>query len=174
MTELKPLRTKNLDDQYGTVTLEWDRVEAAIAAFKAGPGRSWFLGTVRPDGRPHAAAFGPVWYEGAIFFTTNPRAQKTRNVLADPRCTVSAGLPDWDFVFEGEAVRETDPAVLAAVTARYRENGWPAEVDGDVVTAPFSAPSAGTGPWHLYRVTVHAVVATAMKEPNGVTKWWFR
>jgi hypothetical protein len=174
MTELKPLKTKNLDAQYGTVTLEWDRVESAIATFKAGPGRSWFLGTIRPDGRPHAAAFGHVWHQGAIFFTTHPQAQKTRNLLADPRCTVSAGLEDWDFVFEGAGVRERDPAVLAAVTAKYREVGWPAEADGDVLTAPYSAPSAGTGPWHLYRVTVHTVVATAMNEPHGVTKWWFR
>jgi hypothetical protein len=174
MTELKPLKTKNLDAQYGTVTLEWELVEAAIAATKAGPGRSWFLGTVRPDGRPHSAAFGHVWHEGAIYFTTHPQAQKTRNLLADPRCTVSAGLENFDFVFEGQAVRETDPAVLAAVVAKYRAGGWPAEPDGDVVTAPYSAPSAGTGPWHLYRVTVYTVVATAMKEPHGVTKWWFR
>jgi hypothetical protein len=174
VTVLKPLRVKNLDAQYGTVTLEWDRVEAAIAASKAGPGRSWFLGTVRADGRPHAAGIGQVWYEGSVFFTTHPEAQKTRNLLAEPRCTVSAGLPDWDFVFEGRAVRERDPAVLAAVTATYRDIGWPAEADGDVVTAPYSAPSAGVGPWHLYRVTVHTVVATAMKEPGGVTKWWFR
>src|SRR6266568_2845293 len=121
MTALKPLKTKNLDAQYGTATLEWDRVEAAIAAFRAGPGRSWFLGTVRPDGRPHSAGVGHVWHEGAIFFTTHPQAQKTRNLLADSRCTVSAGLEDWDFVFEGEAVRETDPTVLAAVVAEYRE-----------------------------------------------------
>jgi hypothetical protein len=173
MTQLKPLKTKNLDVQYGTPTLEWERVEAVIAAVRSGPGRSWFLGTVRPDGSPHAAGIGHVWHDGAVYFTTHPQAQKTRNLLADPRCTLSAGLEDWDFVFEGEAVRETDPVVLATVTAAYNEVGWPAEVAGDVITAPFSAPSAGTGPWHLYRVTVRTVCATAMKEPHGVTKWWF-
>ena len=174
MTQLEPLRTKNLDAQYGTPTLEWERIEETIAAVKAGPGRSWFLGTVRPDGRPHAAGIGHVWHEGAIYFTTHPNAQKTRNLLADPRCTVAAGLSDFDFVFEGAATRETDPAALAAVTAKYREVGWPAEADGDVVAAPYSAPSAGTGPWHLYRIDVLSVVATAMTEPHGVTKWWFR
>ena len=174
MTELKPLKTKNLDTQYGTLTLDWDSLEAVFAAHQAGPGRPCFLGTVRPDGRPHAAGVGHVWHEGAIYFTTHPHAQKTRNLAAEPRCTLSVGLPEYDFVFEGEAARETDPARLAAVTEKYRALGWPAEVDGDAVSAPFSAPSAGTGPWHLYRVTVHTAVATAQQEPNGVTKWWFR
>ena len=105
MTQLKPLETKNLDTQYGTPTLDWDQIEAVIAAVKAGPGRSWFLGTVRPDGRPHAAAIGHVWHEGAIYFTTHPTAQKTTNLLADPRCTIAAGLEDYDFVFEGAAAR---------------------------------------------------------------------
>jgi hypothetical protein len=174
MTQLKPVMTKNLDTQYGTPTLDWDQIEARIAAFKAGPGRSWFLGTVRPDGRPHAAAIGHVWHEGALYFTTHPAAQKTTNLLADPRCTIAAGLEDYDFVFEGTAARVTDPDVLAAVAAKYRELGWPAEAQGDVVAAPYSAPSAGSGPWHLYRVEVLAVVATAMAQPGGVTKWWFR
>ncbi|QMU70025.1 pyridoxamine 5'-phosphate oxidase family protein [Streptacidiphilus sp. P02-A3a] len=174
MTELTPLRTKNLDTLYGTATLEWERVEAAIAAVTAGPGRTWFLGTVRADGRPHAAGIGHIWHRGAVFFTTGPGAQKTRNLLADPRCTLTAGLTEWDFVFEGRAVRESDPGVLATITAKYREIGWPAEAQGDVVAAPYSAPSAGPGPWQLYRMTVYTVTATAMTEPQGVTKWWFR
>ena len=174
MTELKPLEATNLGDLYGTAPLAWERALAAITSAPAGPGHSWFLGTVRPDGRPHAAAIGIVWHDGAIHFTTGPKTQKTRNLLGDPRCTVSTGLEGLDAVFEGEAERVTDPAVLEAVTARYRAIGWPVEVDGDVVTAPFSAPSAGPAPWHMYRVTIHSVVGVATAEPHGVMKWRFR
>ena len=44
---------------------------------------------------------------------------------------------------EGEASRVTDRPTLETVATLYREGGWPAEVEGDAFTAPFSAPSAG-------------------------------
>src|ERR671935_163499 len=43
----------------------------------------------------------------------------------------------------------------AGVGALYREQGWPAEVEGDAFTAPYSAPSAGPPPWYLYRFAFH-------------------
>jgi hypothetical protein len=58
------------------------------------------------------------------------------------------------------------------VARRYREGGWPAEVEGDGFTAPFSAraggrrrgtcTASGSTPWS---------VATA--EPYGTTRWRF-
>ena len=46
-----------------------------------------------------------------------------------------------DVVFEGEATKVTDPETLEALASEYRAAGWPAEVEGDAFTAPFSAPS---------------------------------
>jgi hypothetical protein len=46
-------------------------------------------------------------------------------------------------------------------------------VSGDGLTAPFSAPSAGPPPWHLYRFTFDSVVALSTVEPNGATRWRF-
>ena len=58
--------------------------------------------------------------------------------------------------------------------AGYRDvHGWPARVDGDALTAPFSAPSAGPPPWHLYRFTFHTAVGVAGAEPYGATRWRF-
>lgn len=34
-------------------------------------------------------------------------------------------------------------------------------VADDAVTAPYSAPSAGPPPWHLYRFTFHTEVISA-------------
>ena len=67
----------------------------------------------------------------------------------------------------------TDPPTLERVARLYREGGWPAEVEGDAFTAPFSAPSAGPPPWHLYRVTFHAAFGVATAEPHGATRWRF-
>jgi hypothetical protein len=77
------------------------------------------------------------------------------------------------LVLEGSAERVTDADTLERLAAVYREGGWPAEVDGDAFTAPYSAPSAGPPPWHLYRVTVHTAFGVATAEPHEASRWRF-
>ena len=79
-----------------------------------------------------------------------------------------------DLVLDGTTARVTDPPTLEQVAAGYREGGWPAQVDGDAFTAPFSAPSAGPPPSHVYRFTFHTVVGVATMEPYGATRWRFQ
>jgi hypothetical protein len=62
---------------------------------------------------------------------------------------------------------------LEQVAGLYRSGGWPAQVEDDALTAPFSAPSAGPPPWHLYRFTFHTAVGVATAEPHGATRWRF-
>ena len=76
-------------------------------------------------------------------------------------------------MFEGKAVRVTDKATLDRVVAVFQKGGWPAEVEGDAFTAPFSAPSAGPPPRYLYRFTYDTVVGVAGAEPFGATRWRF-
>ncbi|GAA1971004.1 pyridoxamine 5'-phosphate oxidase family protein [Catenulispora subtropica] len=174
MSELKPLRVKNLSlPEYGLEALDWEDVEQAVAAAVAGPGRSWFLTTLNPDGAPHTTGFGHAWLDGAVYFTTGPAIRKTRNLEADPRCTVAAPIDGYDVTFDGEAHRVTDAAVIERIAAVYAGVGWPAVAEGDVISAPFSAPSAGPGPWQVFRVDVLAAVALKSEEPYGATKWWF-
>ena len=105
-----------------------------------------FLSTTRPDGRPHTAGIGALWHDGDLYFTSNPDTRKSRDLAANPACTIAMRLPGIDLVFEGEAARTTDPTLLEAVAALFREGGWPAQVEGGALTAPFSAPSAGPPP----------------------------
>jgi hypothetical protein len=84
-----------------------------------------------------------------------PDTRKARNVEANSACTVSGRLPGIDLVFEGDARRGADAPTLEALAALYREGGWPVQVEGDAFTAPYSAPSAGPPPWHLFRLTAH-------------------
>jgi hypothetical protein len=171
MPARQPTDVKNLDI-YGSDPLEWSR---ALADLDGPPKRDTaaFLGTVRPDGRPHSAGIGPAWVDGELYFTSSPAARKARNLAANAACTMSLRLPTVDLVLEGEAARVTDPATLESLAARYREGGWPAEVDGDALTAPYSAPSAGPPPWHAYRLTFHTAFAVATTEPYGATRWRF-
>lgn len=86
---------------------------------------------------------------------------------------ISLSMKGIDLVLEGEAVRVTSKETLETVAALYRERGWPAEVEGDAFTAPYSAPSAGPPPWDLYRFTYHMAFGVTSEEPWGATHWRF-
>ena len=134
-----------------------------------------FLGTVRPDGRPHAAGVGvahvrrrPVLHQSA-----RPRARRATS-RPDPSCTLSLRLPGIDLVFEGRgATARPTRRHSRAVAAAYAAGGWPAEVDGDALTAPYSAQSAGPGPWHLYRLRVRTCFGVGLRPPHGASRWNF-
>ncbi|SFJ52735.1 Pyridoxamine 5'-phosphate oxidase [Amycolatopsis sacchari] len=167
---MTPSETKNLD-RYGSDALPWSRARDALAQDPT-PDVTHFLGTCR-DGIPHAAGIGAQWLDDYLYFTSNPRARKARDLAVNPRCTISARLPGIDLVLDGTAERVTDGETLEAVAAGYRAGGWPAEVEGDALTAPYSAPSAGAPPWHVYRFTFTKVVGVATVEPYGATRWTF-
>ena len=120
---------------------------------------TWFLGTTGADGRPHAAGVGATWHDGAVYFTSGDATRKSRN-LAEKPCRLDLRAADGPGPgVRGEAVRVTDRPTLDAVAKRYNDGGWPATVEGEALTAPFSAPSAGPPPWRLYRLRLDTVSA---------------
>jgi hypothetical protein len=173
MTAREPAEATNLSlPKYGNEALPWSRADAALAVPPSDE-LTWFLGTVRPDGRPHAAGVGALYLDGDVWFTSSPAARKARNLMANPRCTFSVRLEGIDLVLEGSAERVEDGATLDKLGARFREGGWPVEVEGDAFTAPYSAPSAGPPPWHLYRFRFQTVFGVATAEPYGASRWRF-
>ena len=103
-------------------------------------------------------------------FTSGPGTLKSRNLAANPACSVSVRLHGIDLVL---AHRVTETSTLERLAAVHREGRWPATVGGDGLTAPYSAPSAGPPPWHLYRLTLHTAVGVATAEPYGASRWDF-
>jgi hypothetical protein len=172
MTNRDPVEVTNLD-RYGFPALPWSRPRDLLVVATPLPGTPFFLGTTRPDGRPHAAGIGALWRDGDLFFTAGPGTRKARNLAANPACTISVRVEGIDLVLEGEATRVVDSSTLERVASLYREGGWPAMVEGDAFTAPFSAPSAGPPPWHLYRFTFQTAFGVATAEPLGATRWRF-
>jgi hypothetical protein len=172
MIDRTPVEVTNLD-RYGSSALPWSRPHDLLASEPPTADVTHFLGTTRPDGRPHTAGVGAAWYEGDLYFTSSPDARKARNLAANPNCTIAVRLPSIDVTLEGVASRCTDPQILEALAALYRDGGWPVEVERDAFTAPYSAPSAGPPPWHLYRFTFHTAIGVATKEPYGATRWRF-
>jgi hypothetical protein len=173
---------KNLADLYDLPTLEWEPVAATLAAgYSQAPGtggpnrHTTWIATIDEDGSPHVTGIGSGWLDGALIFETGRTTRKGRNLARDPRCTISLSLEEFDLVVEGEAELVTDPAVVAEVARMYNEDGWPAEVDesGTALTAPFSAPSAGPPPWHVYRVVPKIATVLSTVEPGGATRFVF-
>jgi len=176
MSEREPTTTRNLDsNNYGLATLEWSRARDHMKSDMPKIETAIFLGTVGPSGNPHAAGVGALYHDGDVYFTTSPKAHKARHLAANPNCTFAIRLQGLDLVLEGTAARVRDRATLETLLAAFNATGWPAELDadGDAFTAPFSAPSAGPPPWHLYRFTFHTVFGVAGAEPGGATRWRF-
>ena len=165
-------------DGYGAPVIAWDRVNAVLdqqlpqAPGTGGPDRhTLWLTTINADGSPHVMPVGTIRYYGRYYFTSGPRTRKSRNLVRDARCVVSVATQHFDLVIEGTAHRVTAADELHSLAAAFVEDGWPAEVDGDALTAEYSAPSAGPPPWHLYRVEPSTVFALGTSEPYGATKF---
>jgi hypothetical protein len=165
------METKNLDI-YGHEPIPWDRAREALFASR-GSEVTFFLGTVRPDGTPHSAGVGALWVDDTLWIVSGPQTRKSRNLAANPACTLSARLPGIDVVLEGRADRVTDADTLERIAAAYREAGWPALVVVVGFWGRYRGRSAGPPPWHLYRFTAHTGFCVAGEEPHGATRWRF-
>jgi hypothetical protein len=136
-------------------------------------GPTCWLTTVRPDGRPHVAGVVGLWADDSLYFVSGPKTRKARNLAADPRCSFAISLPDLDLVLDGTATRVSDAQTLVRVAQSFADRGWPLEVEGEVVTAPFWAPTAPPPPWHLHVFTPMTALGVATASAAGATRWRF-
>ncbi len=172
MSERQPVATTNLD-RYGSAPLPWRRPRDILAVGSLGPSVTFFLGTIGPNAMPHAAGVGAVWFEGDLYFNSGPATRKARDLAANPACTISARLAGIDLILEGRSTRVNDAGLVGRVAEVFRAGGWPVEVEGALFVGPYSAPSAGPPPWHLYRFVFDLATAVATAEPYGATRWRF-
>ena len=165
------MEAKNLDI-YGSEPIPWGRVldQLERTDYRA----THWLATTRPDGRPHIAGIGAMWDGGKFYFTSWPGTRKSRNLAKNQRCAIGVSMPNVDLVVEGTAARVSDLPTLTRLAKRYADQGWPAEARDGAITAPYSAPSAGPGPWDLYELTPVTAIAVATAEPHGATRWRWR
>ena len=163
---------------YGLPVIEWERVRQTLATDHTqapgtgGPDRhtSW-LTTTNAGGTSHVRPVGTVQVAGVLYFNSGPETRKSRNIAANPQCVLSIATLRFDLIVEGRAVRVTDASELGTVVEVFRRNGWPAQVDGDALTAEYSAPSAGPPPWWLFRIEPETVYAFGTDEPGGATRY---
>ncbi|HEY7430586.1 MAG TPA: pyridoxamine 5'-phosphate oxidase family protein [Streptosporangiaceae bacterium] len=98
----------------------------------------FWVTTIRPDGRLHITPVVAVWLEGALYFSSGPEEQKSRNLAANPQCAATTGCNSWDqgfdIVLHGEAAVVRDLALLRRIAgtfvAKYGQ-AWAFEVGDD-------------------------------------------
>jgi nitroimidazol reductase NimA-like FMN-containing flavoprotein (pyridoxamine 5'-phosphate oxidase superfamily) len=162
------MEAKNLDI-YGHEPLPWSRVLEQLERtdYRA----THWLATTGPDGRPHVAGVGAMWDGGKFYVVSGPGTRKSKNIAKNRNCVIAVSMPNVDLVMEGTAAQVSDDATLTRLAKRYAAQGWPAEARDGAITAPYSAPSAGPGPWDLYEFTPGTATAVATEEPHGATRW---
>jgi hypothetical protein len=85
MTERAPIKVTNLD-RYGSAALPWSRPRDLLAA-SATSHTTFYLGTVRSDGRPHAAGIGALWHDGDLYIVSGPETRKARSSFIEKEYT---------------------------------------------------------------------------------------
>ena len=94
---------------------------------------TFWLSTVRPDGRPHVTPLIAVWHGDAIWFTTGPDERKAKNLAENSSCVLTTGRSDLvdgglDIVLEGTAEQVSNEAQLQpiaeAFAAKYGTEIW--------------------------------------------------
>lgn len=93
---------------------------------------TYWLATVRSDGRPHVTTLIAMWHDEALYFSTGPAEQKAKNLSENPHCILTTGCnrldAGLDVVVEGLAVRVTDEASLRALAEAWQAkygSDWP-------------------------------------------------
>jgi len=92
--------------------------------------RTYWVATARPDGRPHAMAVWGLWLDDRFWFSSDLRSRKVRNLMADPRCTITAEVDHDALTVEGRAERITDQGKYRRFAEAYdAKYGWKLDSD---------------------------------------------
>lgn len=100
---------------------------------------TFWLSTVRPDGRPHVTPLIAVWHADALWFATGPDERKATNLARNPSCVLTTGASDlvaggFDVVIEGRAEQVTEHTELEhvadAIRTKYPTGPWDFVVRG--------------------------------------------
>jgi nitroimidazol reductase NimA-like FMN-containing flavoprotein (pyridoxamine 5'-phosphate oxidase superfamily) len=167
MAKNEPVAEQPFDTDFGAPA-PWPEARARLAE-----AQTYWLATVRPDGRPHVTPLLGVWVDGALHFVANATSRKARNLAHDAHCVITAGNPLLDLVVEGEAAKVSDDATLQRVANVYASKyGWEVTVRNGAFDAD-GAPTAGPPPYEVYEVTPTTIFAFGTDETVGSTRWRF-
>lgn len=114
-----------------------------------------------------------VCLDDALYFTTGPKEQKTRNLEHNPGVVVTTGQNGWaggiDVTVEGEARRVADADVLQRLAEAWLKR-WDGRWAFRVGDGAFHHASGGIA--HVFEIVPAKALAFA-KSPFGQTRYRF-
>jgi hypothetical protein len=81
--------------------------------------RNYWIGSTRPDGRPHIAPVWGVWLDGVLYFSTDRSSRKSRNLAVNPQVVVHLESGDDVVILEGVVDELRDLELYKQVARAY-------------------------------------------------------
>jgi len=94
--------------------LAWNTVDERVSG-----SRNYWVGTTRPDGRPHIMPVWGVWFDRNFYFGTDRNSRKSRNLLNNPAVVVHLESGDDVVILEGTARESNDASTLELINSAY-------------------------------------------------------
>ncbi|WP_212753793.1 pyridoxamine 5'-phosphate oxidase family protein [Nakamurella aerolata] len=104
--------------------LDWAQVRERLVASK-----SYWLATVRPDGRPHVVPRWGVWLDDRFYYDGSPATVHVRNLRSNPACHLNLEDGTEAVLIEGTSIATRADADglgarLAAAFGKYHRDGY--------------------------------------------------
>lgn len=142
-------RGTGAEETAGEAPASWAALEERLAA---GEAATWL--SLRSEDGVHTRPVFAAWTGHSFVHASNPRAVKTRYLDAGERCSLALQLDGTHLVIEAEPTRLTTGADLERARVAFDEvYGWPVTVTGDLIDAPYAAPTSGGPPFRVYELT---------------------
>jgi uncharacterized pyridoxamine 5'-phosphate oxidase family protein len=134
---------------------------------------TYWISTVRPDGRPHVTTLIAVWLDDALYFCTGADERKAKNLEGNPHCIITTGCNGFegiDLMIEGQAAKVSDVTVLERLAAAYASK----------YDSPFrftvrdgALYNEGGGRAEVYEVAPAVAFGFGKGDPFSQTRWRF-
>lgn len=178
MSTIEPTSATNIfngwdDNQIPTVdesTIAW-----ADARERVNHAQTYWLTTTDEDG-PHTRPVFAVLVDGRPCFASASTSKKSRLLQRRRPVSFAASTQGMDVVVRGDALRVVTTEDLTDIAAAYQSKyGWPVERDGEALTAPYGAPTAGPPPYLVFAIEPKTVHAFGTDDQHGPlsTRWTF-
>jgi len=111
-----------IDPRYGSpeaTPTPWSEARRVLA-----DARTYWLATVRPEGRQHVTTIAGILLGDALLFTTSAPEVKAANLAQNAHAVITAGTSEMqglDVVVEGTAESVHDEQMLRAAAAAYHD-----------------------------------------------------
>ncbi|HEX8683096.1 MAG TPA: pyridoxamine 5'-phosphate oxidase family protein [Ardenticatenaceae bacterium] len=145
-------------ERTGTGMISWSWASEQMAK-----SRNYWIATTRPDGRPHAMPVWGVWIDETLYFGTDRKSRKARNIAANPYIVAHVESGDDVVILEGVVVEVTEMAVLTRIAEASAEKYPPYKPDPD--------PGPGNV---MYGLRPRRALAWLESDfPRTATRWYF-